>query len=93
MENLKAQELIVGFGGVSQAILAEQTLTEQGVPVRVMPLPASIRAGCGFCLRFFPADLKRAVAFLSEHGISITEAWEQAEDGSYRNISFIEENR
>jgi hypothetical protein len=91
MENLKAQELIVGFGGVSQAILAEQTLTEQGFPVRVMPLPASIRAGCGFCLRFFPEDLKRAAAFLAEHGMSVTEAWEHLEDGSYRKTS-IEEN-
>ncbi|MDR3123450.1 MAG: DUF3343 domain-containing protein [Treponema sp.] len=92
MKNSNAQDIIVGFESVSQAIRAEQALTEQGIPVRVMPMPASIRAGCGFCLRFFPADRERAAAFLVEQGMNSTEAWEQAGDGSYRKIAFIAEN-
>jgi hypothetical protein len=92
MEALKAKELIAGFESVSQVIVAEQALAQQGIPVRVMPLPAGIRAGCGFCLRFFPADLRRAAAFLLEHGISITEAWEQTEDGAYRKIVIGEDD-
>ncbi|MDR3122572.1 MAG: DUF3343 domain-containing protein [Treponema sp.] len=92
MENSNAKEFIVGFESVSQAIRAEQALREQGIPVRVMPMPASIRTGCGFCLRFFPADRERAAAFLAEQGMSSTETWEQTEDGSYRKVFFRDEN-
>jgi hypothetical protein len=73
-----SKELIVGFEGVAQAIMAEQALLEQGFYVRVMPMPAGIRAGCGFCLRFVPEDLDRAAAFLSERGLAIKEAWEKS---------------
>lgn len=85
MESSNAEEVIVGFEGVSQAIMAEQALLEQGFYVRVMPMPAGIRAGCGFCLRFLPADLTKATAFLAERGLAIKEAWVKSPDGkSYR---------
>jgi hypothetical protein len=88
MENSHAEEVIVGFEGVSQAILAEQTLMEQGFYVRVMPMPAGIRAGCGFCLRFLPEDLEKAAVFLSERGLPIKEAWEKSpETGKYRKFT------
>jgi hypothetical protein len=38
--------------------------------VRVMPKPAAIKAGCGFCLRFLPETIEKAVMFLSERGIA-----------------------
>jgi hypothetical protein len=83
------KEVIIGFEGVSQAIMAEQALTEQGFDVRVMPMPAGIRAGCGFCLRFLPEDLERAAAFLAERGLAIKEAWVKSPEelpGSYRKV-------
>jgi hypothetical protein len=95
MENTK--EVMVGFENVSQAIMAEQARTEQGFDVRVMPMPAGIRAGCGFCLRFLPEDLGRAVAFLAERGLPIKEAWVKSPDkelqfhGSYRKVSIDEQ--
>jgi hypothetical protein len=86
-------EVIVGFEGVSQAIMAEQALTEQGFYVRVMPMPAGIRAGCGFCLRFLPEDLTRAAAFLAERGLPIKEAWVKSPDAkSYRKVGIDEGN-
>jgi hypothetical protein len=67
--------------------MAEQALAEQAFYVRIMPVPSGIRAGCGFCLRFLPEDIERAVAFLSERGLAIKEAWEKSGDSeSYRKV-------
>ena len=65
--------------------MAEQALIGEKFSVRIMPTPSGIRAGCGFCLRFFPEDLKRAAAFLFERGINLTEAYLQ-EEGSYKKL-------
>jgi hypothetical protein len=73
-------EVIAGFENVSQSIMAEQALTEQGFDVRVMPMPSGIRSGCGFCLRFLPEDLEKAAVFLRERGLPIKEAWEKSPD-------------
>jgi hypothetical protein len=82
-----SEEIIAGFEGVSQAIMAEQALTEQGFYVRVMPMPSGIRAGCGFCLRFLPEDLAKAAVFLAERGLAIKEAWVKSPDAkSYRKV-------
>lgn len=93
MERINAEEVIAGFEGVSQAIMAEQALTQAGFYVRVMPMPAGIRAGCGFCLRFLPEDLAQAAAFLSGRGLAIKEVWEKSPDAkSYRKVGIDEGN-
>ena len=43
-------ESIICFESTAQAIMAEQALLEAAFNVRVMPKPAGIQAGCGFCL-------------------------------------------
>ena len=53
-------EAIICFENVSRAIMAEQALAEKTFSVKVMPMPASIRSGCGFCLRFLPEDIQEA---------------------------------
>ena len=83
------EEAIICFESVSKAIMAEQMLAENGFLVRVMPVPAGIREGCGFCLRFSPADLERAAAFLSGHGFPDARAYlreETAGQTTYRKI-------
>ena len=55
--------------------MAEQALLDGGFSVQVMPVPSSIREGCGFCLRLSPEDLERAAAFLGEREIVLTEAY------------------
>jgi len=82
-------EAIICFENVSKAIMAEQMLTEKKVPVKVMPMPSSIRAGCGFCLRFLPKDIREAAAFLWEQSFTGIEAYMREEtDGaaSYQKI-------
>jgi hypothetical protein len=63
--------------------MAEQALLKDAFNVRVMPKPAAIKAGCGFCLRFLPDDIEKAVVFLSERGIHIGETYRMEEsDGA-----------
>lgn len=53
-------EIVLTFHSTHHAIQAEQLLIAEGISVSVMPLPSSIRAGCGLCLRIRPDDLKQA---------------------------------
>jgi hypothetical protein len=80
-------ESIICFESTTQAIRAEQALLENAFDVRVMPKPAGIEAGCGFCLRFLPEDIGKVVAFLSSCGILVGETYRMEESGgtvSYR---------
>jgi len=70
MTAISGGEAIVCFESVSGAILAEQALAEGGIRAPVMPKPSAILKGCGFCLRFAPADLAPALAFLMEKGFA-----------------------
>jgi hypothetical protein len=87
-------EVIICFESVSSAIMAEQALRGGAFDVRVMPVPSSIRGGCGFCLRFSPKDIERAAAFLSGRGFDVTDVWEKAGEGAaaYRKININMEN-
>jgi len=88
------EEIIICFDNVSGAIMAEQALLEEGISVRVMPVPSSIQSGCGFCLRFSPEDIGPAAAFLFKRGITVTQVYmreeaapDKAKPASYRKIS------
>jgi hypothetical protein len=74
-------EVLICFESTSQAIMAEQSLLESKFSVRVMPKPSAIEAGCGFCLRFLPNDIKKALVFLSERGIHVKETYRAEESG------------
>lgn len=81
-------EVIICFESVSGAIMAEEALTRERFNVRVMPVPSGIKGGCGFCLRFLPEDMEKAVAFLSKRGFDVNEAWEKSgNSGTYRKIT------
>ncbi|MDR0382567.1 MAG: DUF3343 domain-containing protein [Spirochaetaceae bacterium] len=85
----KAESLLC-FESASQAVMAEQALLENAFDVRIMPKPSAIGAGCGFCLRFSPDDLEKAVAFLSERGIIAGETYLMKEaDGK---MTYCKEN-
>lgn len=57
-------EFLFAFPSTSCAILAEKILLEQNLLVTVMPLPASIKAGCGICLRVPMEQLNLATNIL-----------------------------
>lgn len=84
-------ESIICFESTAQAIMAEQVLLAAAFAVRVMPKPACIKGGCGFCLRFLPEDLGRAIVFLSKHGVNVEETYWMEEAGgavSYRRMPY-----
>ena len=49
-------EMIYTFNSTHAAISAERLLSNEKIPIKVMPVPSSIKAGCGLCLRI-PPDL------------------------------------
>jgi hypothetical protein len=82
-------EGIICFESTSQAIMAEQALLEAAFHVRVMPKPAAIKGGCGFCLRFLPDDLEKAVLFLLKQGVHVNETYRMEESGGSVSYSRV----
>lgn len=65
-----AIEIVFSFANTHHAIQAEQCLLDAALPVRVMPLPSAIRAGCGICLRLPLTKQTAALALLQAAHIS-----------------------
>ncbi len=59
-------EILIVFDTTSNAIGAEMALENANIPVKVMNIPSSIRAGCGISLRVAPQDIARAITVLEE---------------------------
>ncbi len=62
-------EILITFDTTSNAIGAEMALQSANIPVKVMNIPSSIRAGCGISLRVEPQDIERAGAALKAKNI------------------------
>ena len=45
----KTEKCVVTFRTTTGAMAMERLCREQGVPVRLIPVPRSITAGCGMC--------------------------------------------
>lgn len=65
---MNTKEYILTFARTHDAMLAEQVLMDSGIRPGVMPLPSSIRAGCGLCLRVAPASRFEALRSLESAG-------------------------
>jgi hypothetical protein len=82
-------EVLICFDNVSSAIMAEKVLAEGKFQVKVMPVPGSIRKGCGFCLRLPPEEREAAALLLQEKSFSGIESYLRQETGgtiSYAKI-------
>lgn len=75
-------ELVLTFSATSKVILAERTLLDAGLVVRVLPLPSVIRAGCGLCLRLAPASGDEALRLLEFAGASPEKLYIRTPGGS-----------
>ncbi|HHV41305.1 MAG TPA: DUF3343 domain-containing protein [Clostridiaceae bacterium] len=62
-------EYIITFANTNNAIKAESCLLNNEIQVSVLPLPPSIKAGCGICLRLKEDDLRLATQLLESCGI------------------------
>lgn len=69
---------ILTFANTHAAIFAEKALLQAGYPVGVMPLPSSIKAGCGIALRV--ADYSMSNALLKDNNIVVSAVYQLPED-------------
>ena len=56
----KKEACIVTFATTTAAMAMERACHEKGVPGRLIPVPRSIRAGCGMCWSA-PAEARESV--------------------------------
>ena len=56
--------LVALFDSVSFVMKAEKILREARIPYKIIPVPKSISADCGVCVRFLPEQKETIVAAL-----------------------------
>ena len=59
-------EAIFAFRNTRDVIMAERTLLDSGVEVRVMPTPRIIGPACGMVLRINSDDVEKVITMLGE---------------------------
>lgn len=64
------EDILFTFHNTHHSILAEKILLEANIPVKVMPMPEAITAGCGLCLRLPEEDGLSAYRLLKSSSIS-----------------------
>jgi hypothetical protein len=64
------EDILFTFHNTHHSILAEKILLEANIPVKVMPMPEAITAGCGLCLRLPEDDGLCAYRLLKSSSIS-----------------------
>lgn len=76
-------EMILTFENTNFSVKGEHLLLRGGLDVKVMPLPTTIRAGCGLCLRVPPRQLAEAETILADAGVPIEGVYSRkTENGS-----------
>lgn len=58
--------ILLTFFTTHDAIAAEQALLAKGIPVRVMPVPGQVRAGCGIGLRIDDLEVLKQIELQPE---------------------------
>ena len=69
----KKKFFLMTFQTTTQAMKLETLAKEQGLPGRMIPIPASVRAGCGMAWRAESLDRDRILKAAAQSGVS----WEQ----------------
>jgi hypothetical protein len=83
-------ETVISFESVSHAIQAERFLLEAGFPVKVMPVPSSLKSGCGFCLRLPSERAAEACGCLGRNGVPRSDVFLRGENGEFSAYVFPE---
>ena len=85
-------EILIAFDTTTDAIGAENALIESNIPVKVMNIPSSIKAGCGICLRVAPQDFPRAAAALEEKRLPAAGCYTRIVENGKSQYTPYEEN-
>ena len=62
----KRPALIIAFDSTAQALAAEKLFRENGLPGRMIPIPAQISAGCGLAWKAEPEQSQALLDALSK---------------------------
>ena len=73
-------EYVFTFSSTQHSIAAEQALCGASIPVKVMPLPPQIKAGCGLCLRLSGEVFAQAAEILAQHKIAFSGIFTRREE-------------
>ncbi|GLB28388.1 hypothetical protein LAD12857_03110 [Lacrimispora amygdalina] len=63
------EDILLTFQNTHHSIMAETLLLGEKIPVKVMPMPEAITAGCGLCLRLPEGDCPKALEILEQGSI------------------------
>ncbi len=85
-------EYIFTFSSTNHAILGESLLLAQSLPVKVMPLPGVIQAGCGLCLRLPPAHLELGRTTLAQGNVPLQGIYQRTLGQGLHTIEPYKEN-
>ena len=68
---------LIAFEQTHAALQAEELLIEAGINVGIAPLPADIKAGCGFCVSLPAERRENAEAVLKKNGLAYSGIYER----------------
>ncbi len=68
-------EIVITFDSTNQAIAGENSVFENGINASVMPLPSTLGAGCGMCLRVKEDEIKSTLIVLKENNVKYASAY------------------
>lgn len=63
---------LITFDSTHSAIRAEKELLDEGLKVKVIPVPTEITASCGLSIRIALKDLEKAKKILKDNNIEVS---------------------
>jgi hypothetical protein len=69
---METRQVLFVLASATQALKGEAALRAAGVQAKLIPLPRSLTAQCGVCLRIPAGDRRAAEAVLAESGTAIS---------------------
>lgn len=62
---------VILFPSTHSALRAEKLTIEQGIAIRLIPIPRHLSSDCGVCLRFLWEEKEKISRLLTEGGVKI----------------------
>ena len=66
----RKRRLVVTFHSTAEAMAFESLVKTEQLPGRLIPVPASIRAGCGLAFMASADEAEQVISFINQSGIS-----------------------
>lgn len=82
---------LVTFNSTHSAIRAERELLNEGIKVKVIPVPTEITASCGLSIRMKLEDLEKVKNILKNNDIETAGYYHVEKLGLKKNINTIKE--